>query len=190
VSPPSPTPVTEAQLLIRQPEPQSEGPLGPIGLIEHFPGKPLAASARREWRGLEALRYRYQPPNESLQPPLTHHTLLLFLHAPDEFELKCDGVNLGVPPRAGSVLVVPAGMPARWRWGNHSDSLHLFLEPELVARVASEAFELDPARVSVSPLDARHLPQLRAAMMAVNEASPPPGGIWRPSRWRTCWPST
>jgi AraC family transcriptional regulator len=39
----------------------------------------------------------------------------------------------------------------------------------LVARVAAEAFELDPARVSLPPLDGLHLPQLRAAMLAVND---------------------
>jgi hypothetical protein len=83
--------------------------------------------------------------------------------------LQCDGVNRVVPPRPGSILVVPAGSPARWRWGSHSDSFHVFLGPGLVTRVAAEAFELDPARVSVPPLDGLHLPQLRAAMLAVND---------------------
>jgi AraC family transcriptional regulator len=39
----------------------------------------------------------------------------------------------------------------------------------LVARVAAEAFELDPARVSLPPLDGLHLPQLRGVMLAVND---------------------
>jgi AraC family transcriptional regulator len=151
---------------MRQQEP---GLSGPLELIEHFPGEPCAASDRRRWVGLEALRYRDQPPNEAFQPPLTHHSLLLFLQTPKEFELHCDGVNRVVPPRAGSILVVPAGSPARWRWGSHSDSLHVFLEPGLVARVAAEAFELDAARVSVCPSDGLILAPLRAAMLAVNE---------------------
>jgi len=74
-----------------------------------------------------------------------------------------------VPPRTGSILVVPAGSPARYRWSSHSDSLHVFLEPGLVARVAAEAFDLDPARARVPPLDGLDLPQLRAAMLAVND---------------------
>jgi AraC family transcriptional regulator len=143
--------------------------LGPTELSKHFPGEPLAVSDRRGWVGLEALRYRYQPPNGALQPPLTHHSLLLFLHTPREFEAQYDGVNRAVPPPAGSVLMVPAGSPARWRWGSHSDSLHVFLEPGLVARVAAEAFGLDPARVSLPPLDGLDLPPLRAAMLAVND---------------------
>jgi AraC family transcriptional regulator len=154
---------------MRQQEPGLSGLLGPIELIKHFPGEPFAASDQLRWVGLEALRYRDQPPNEAFQPPLTHHSLVLFLRTPREFELQCDGVNRVVPPRAGSILVVPAGSPARWRWSSHSDSLHVFLEPGLVARVAAEAFEFDPARVTVPPLDGLYLPELRAAMLAVND---------------------
>jgi AraC family transcriptional regulator len=139
----------------------------PLELIEHFPGEPFAASDRRRWVGLEALRYRDQPPNEAFQPPLTHHSLLLFLRTPQEFEVRYEGVTRVVPPPAHSILMVPAGSPARWRWSNHSDSLHVFLEPGLVARVAADEF--DPARVSLPPLDGLDLPQLRAAMLAVND---------------------
>ena len=81
--------------------------------------------------------------------------------------MRSEGISRVVPPPPGSILLVPAGNPARYRWSSHSDSLHVFLEPGLVARVAAEAFELDPARVSVPPLDGVDLPQLRAAMLAV-----------------------
>jgi AraC family transcriptional regulator len=154
---------------MQQREPGPSGLFDPLDLIKQFPGEPCAASDRRQWVGLGALRYRDQPPNEAFQPPLTHHTLLLFLQTPKEFEAQYDGVNRVVPPRTGSILVVPAGSPARYRWSSHSDSLHVFLEAGLVARVAAEAFDLDCARVSVPPLDGLHLPQLRAAMLAVND---------------------
>ena len=64
--------------------------------------------------------------------------------------------------------MVPAGSPARWRWSGCFDWLHIFLEPGLVARVAAEAFDLDPARLTVPPLDGLDLPHLRAAMGAVD----------------------
>ena len=154
---------------MQQQEPGRSGLLGPLELIKHFPGEPCAASDRLRWVGLEALRYRDQPPNEAFQPPLTHHSLLLFLHTPKEFEMQCDGVNRVVSPRAGSILVVPAGSPVRYRWSSHSDSLHVFLEPGLVERVAAEAFDLDAVRAPVPPLDGMDLPRLRAAMLAVND---------------------
>src|SRR5215468_2972539 len=154
---------------MRQQELGVSGLLGPLELIKHFPGEPCAASDQRRWVGLEALRYRYQPPNEAFQPPLTHHSLLLFLHTPKEFEARYEGISRVVPPPAGSILMVPAGSPAWWRWGRHSDSLHVFLEPKLVGRVAGEAFDLDPARVSVPPFDGLDLPPLRAALGSVND---------------------
>ena len=65
-------------------------------------------------------------------------------------------------------MLVPAGSPTLWRWSGSFDSLHIFLEPGLVARVAAEAFGLDPARLTVPPLDGLDLPHLRAAMWAVD----------------------
>ena len=93
------------------------GPLGPLELIKHLPEEALAASARRRWVGLEAVRYRGQPPNEAVVPPLTHHWLLLFLRTPKEFEARSEGVSLAVPPPVGSILMVPAGSPARHQIG-------------------------------------------------------------------------
>ncbi|HTU89837.1 MAG TPA: AraC family transcriptional regulator [Gemmataceae bacterium] len=142
---------------------------GPLELLKHLPGEAFASSERLRCLGLEAFRYRNQPPNEAFVPPLTHHSLLLFLHAPKEFGCRCADINRVVPPPAGSILVVPAGSPAWYRWGSHSDSLHVFLEAGLVARVAEEAFGLDSALGSLPPLDGLHLPQLRAAMLAVND---------------------
>jgi AraC family transcriptional regulator len=64
---------------------------------------------------------------------------------------------------------LPAGTPASWRWGGRTEeSLHIFLEPALVERVAAEAFALDPARLTVPPLDGLDLPELRAIMGVVD----------------------
>jgi len=72
------------------------------------------------------------------------------------------------PPAAGSVSLLPADSPAWVRSSGCKDELHLFLEPGLVGRVAAEAFGLDPTRLTVPPLDGLDLPQLRAAMSAVD----------------------
>jgi AraC family transcriptional regulator len=73
---------------------------------------------------------------------------------------------------------LPAGSPARVRSSGCKDELHLFLEPGLVSRVAAEAFDLDPARLTVPPLDGLELPHLRSTMAEVGAelASSGPGG--------------
>jgi AraC family transcriptional regulator len=74
---------------------------------------------------------------------------------------------------------VPAGTPVQWRWRGLKDSFHIHLEPGLVARVAAEAFDLDAARLTLPPLDAVDLPQLRSAMLAV-DAELTAGGLGGP----------
>jgi hypothetical protein len=87
---------------MRHAEHERGGLSGPLELIKQLPGEPCASSAGRQWVGLEARRYRDQPPNEAFQPPLTHHTLLLFNHTPKEFEVRSEGISRVVPPPAGS----------------------------------------------------------------------------------------
>src|SRR5262249_30606537 len=80
------------------------------------------------------------------------------------------GVKRHVPPPAGAIILVPAGTVGQVRWSGGFDWLHIYLEPRLVARVAAEAFDLDPARLTVPPLDCLDLPHLRAAIGAVGAA--------------------
>ena len=83
---------------MREDTPGLGGPLGPLELIKSLPGETFAVSDRLRWSGLEALRYRDQPPNEAFQPPLTHHSLLLFLRTPKEFEARYEGIRRVSPP--------------------------------------------------------------------------------------------
>jgi AraC family transcriptional regulator len=154
---------------MRQEEPGLGGPPGPLAVWRKIlPIEVAAASDRLGWVGLEAARYRAAPAWEYNPPALTHHRLVLCARPPEELDLVYEGVKRHVPPPAGSIFVVPAGSPGRVRWSGCYDWLHIFLEPGLVARVAAEAFGLDPARLTVPPLDGLDLPRLRAAMGAVD----------------------
>ncbi len=154
---------------MQQENPGVRDPIGPLAARRQFvPFEASAASDGLGWAGLEAARYRAAPGSDIIHPELTHHMLVLFSGPPDELELLSEGVKRHEPPPAGSIAVVPAGSPARWRWRGRFDWLNIFLEPGLVARVAAEAFGLDPARLTVPSLDAMDLPQLRAAMGAVD----------------------
>jgi AraC family transcriptional regulator len=132
------------------------------------PFEPAAASDRLGWVGLEAAHFHATPATEFNQPVLTHHMLVLYTRPPEELDLLYEGVKRHVPPPAGSISVVPAGSPVRVRSSGCKDHLHVVLEPRLVARVAAEAFGLDPARLTVPPLDGLDLPHVRAAMGAVD----------------------
>src|SRR5262245_37899890 len=153
---------------MRQQEPGLSGPIRPLDWRQLGPVEARASSDRLGWVGLEAARYGAAPDHELHPPALTHHWLILVTRPPEELDLRYEGVKRHVPPPAGAIMLVPAGSPARWRWGGRKDSLHIHLEAELVGRVAAEAFGLDPARLTVPPLDGLDLPHLRAAMAAVD----------------------
>jgi AraC family transcriptional regulator len=149
-------------------EPGRGAPIGPQDWRKVIPFQAVAASDRLGWVGLGAARYRASPTWEYHAPALTHHRLVLVTRPPQQLELRFEGVKRHVPPPAGAIILVPAGTPGRVRWGGGFDWLHIYLEPGQVARVAAEAFGLDPARLTVPPLDGLDLPHLRAAMGAVD----------------------
>jgi AraC family transcriptional regulator len=154
---------------MRQEEPGRGDPLGPLAALRKIiPFEPCAASDRLGWVGLEAARYRAAPAAELTPPALSHHRLVLFSRPPEALDLRYDGVKRHVPPPAGAIALVPAGSPVKWRWSGCFDWLHIFLEPSLVARVAAVEFNLDPARLTVPPLDCLDLPDLRAVMGLVD----------------------
>jgi AraC family transcriptional regulator len=145
-----------------------EDRIRPWDWLKVIPFQAIAASDRLGWVGLEAARYRASPAWEYDAPALTHHRLVLVTRPPKELELRFDGVRRHVPLPAGAIILVPGGTPGWVRWSGGFDWLHIYLEPGLVGRVAAEAFDLDPARLTVPTLDALDLPHLRAAMSAVD----------------------
>src|SRR5262245_32451094 len=152
---------------MRQEELGRSDSIGPLDWLKLLPHEAAASSDRLGWVGLEAARCRAAPAFEFNLPALTHHRLFLFTRPPDELDLLYEGVKRNVPPPAGSISLMPAGSSAWVRSSGCKDELHIFLEPGLVARVAAEAFGLDPARLTVPALDALNIPHLRAAMGAV-----------------------
>jgi AraC family transcriptional regulator len=154
--------------MMRPEEPRRGDPIGPLDLRKLVPFEPAAASDRLGWVGLEAVRCRAEPTFERNVPAITHHRLVLVTRPPEDLDLRYEGVKRYRPTPAGSISLVPAGSPVWARSSGHKDELHIFLEAGLVARVAAEAFDLDPARLTVPPLDGLDLPHLRAGMGAVD----------------------
>src|SRR5262245_2324853 len=120
-------------------EPAESGPLlGPLEYHPLVPVEPTAASHRLGWTGLEAIRICDLTDAEFVRPALTHHSLILITEPPDELNVRYEDVKRNRPPPLGSVSVVPAGIPTHWRWRGTKSSLHVYLEPDLVERVALE----------------------------------------------------
>jgi AraC family transcriptional regulator len=116
---------------------------------------------------MEAAYIRESPPFDVEMPANTHHFLALIIRPSDEVHVRFDGLERHTPFPPRSILLIPAGNPARARASGCKELLDISLDPALVARIAVEAFDLDPARVTIPPINGVNLPHLRAAMQAV-----------------------
>ncbi|HEX4632929.1 MAG TPA: hypothetical protein VH163_03805, partial [Gemmatimonadales bacterium] len=114
-------------------------PIGPLDWLKGIPFEPAAWSDGLGWVGLEATRFRAAPDSELNQPAISHHRLFLVTRPPETMDLRYEGVRRHVPPPVGTVSLVPAGSPALWRWSGPKDTLNIYLEPKLLARVAAQA---------------------------------------------------
>src|SRR5258708_21318946 len=151
-----------------------------VGLPRNLrPVIPDATSQNLGWVGLQAFRYRDTAPNEVHWPPLSRHLLVLMTKPPAEMNLRYEGVKRETPPPVGSVMLRPVGSSVTCRWRGTEDAFHIYLDPKLIARVATTSFGLDLSRTAVPPLDALIVPELRTTMLAV-DAELRAGGVGGP----------
>jgi len=142
-----------------------------VGLPRNLrPVIPDATSQNLGWAGLQAFRYRKMnsAPDEAHWPPLSQHLLVLMTRPPAKMRFRYEGGKRDLPPPAGSITAIPVGSVVESCWQGTKDSLHIHLDPKLIAQVAKTSFELDVSHTAIPPLDALVLPELRATMLAVD----------------------
>jgi AraC family transcriptional regulator len=133
-----------------------------------IPITPSETSKGSGWKGIQALRYRTTPAGGEFSRPAVHfHTIVLHLRPPKKFNLQVEGLKLDRPLPKGSIYVVPAGSPLRLRWQGSPDVVVTYLEPSIVARVATHSFEFDSKRMVVPPFHSPNALGLRSAILAV-----------------------
>jgi AraC family transcriptional regulator len=148
--------------------PGGRKPLTPEEWLDIFPFGPVATSGPLGWSCLRAEHHRWSAADFELDNPgLTHHLVVLYLRPPDRMSFRAEGLVRHEPPAPGSLVVIPAGAPARVRWRGPRESVYVLLGPRLFARVAAEACDLDLGRVTLPvAYDLSH-PPIRAAMLAL-----------------------
>jgi AraC family transcriptional regulator len=129
--------------------------------------RPLTSEALG-WSGVRAEHLTNPPDAEVDLPPTTHHWLVLSQGSALAFSLRFAGQERTESAPPDSLIIIPAGYPSQWRWRGASESTHILVEPQLLARVAAEALDLNPDRVELPPVGGLSHPQLRAAMLALD----------------------
>ncbi len=126
-------------------------PLTPDDRLGHIPYAFRHTSTTLGWHGLRVEHDTRQPASDFVHPPLECLWLVLTGKIfPERTDHRCDDARYNGDGLPHAVNLLPPGVESRWRWRNtfdFTDSTHYQLSPALVAKVAEEAFDLDPARV-------------------------------------------
>jgi len=123
-------------------------PLTPDDRLGHLPYGFRHTSATLGWSGLRVEQNPHVPASDLVLPPLECLWLILTGEAaPERTENRCDDVRHSGDGLPHAVNLVPPRLESRWRWQNVCESTQYQLSPALVAKVAEEAFDLDPSRV-------------------------------------------
>ncbi len=126
-------------------------PLTPDDRLGHIPYTFRHTSATLGWQGLRVEHNSQQPASDIVHPPLECLWLMLTGETfPERTDHRCDDVRHTGDGLPHAVNLLPPGVESQWRWRNTIGSTHYQLSPALVAKVAAEAFDLDPARVHFS----------------------------------------
>jgi AraC family transcriptional regulator len=133
-----------------------------------LPAAPVATSGPLGWSAVRVEHFHETPDFDLDLPGQTHHLLSLYLKPPKRMGLWCAGLEWEEAPPPGSILVLPAGHARRAFWRGPTDSVHVHLDPGLVARVAAESFDLDPDWVELPAVGALSHPELRATVLALD----------------------
>ena len=136
--------------------------------LDFLPYPPAATSGPLGWSGLRVEHFQGAPDLEVHLPPLTHYLLLLYQRPPGVFSLRSEDLDRQGPPPPGAVIVIPAGSPTWWDWHGPCQSSQVQLGPQLLSRVAAEALDLNPDRLSLAPVSDLSHPEVRHAMLALD----------------------
>lgn len=123
-------------------------PLTPDDRLGLVPCAFRHTSAPLGWRGFRVEHNLQQPANDVVLPPLECLWVILTDESfPQRTDHRCDDAKHHGDGLPHAVNLLPPGVESRWRWRNAIDSTRYQLSPALVAKVAEEAFDLDPGRV-------------------------------------------
>ena len=151
--------------------PRSGASLTPDGLEARRPFVPSKSSAAMNWSGIRIEDIPLVPAHEVDVPPLTHLFLALNgLAGPRDVSVRTEGFRYEAeegPP--ASVSVAPAGLEWEHHCGAMPDVAMVHIGPEIIARVAAEAFDFDPSRLTLRPIFYNPWPLAAATLAALRD---------------------
>lgn len=106
-----------------------------VGVV---PTSNLLSSEGRGWEDIAVARFRHRL-DDIVLPPLSNHLVVVHQGRPSAVEKWIDSRVARRHMSRGGLTIVPAGVPTEWRWEEAPETLHAYLSPSLIERVAVES---------------------------------------------------
>lgn len=120
----------------------------PDEVPQWVPGETIATSRGLGWRGLALRGYRYAGQRVQV-PALRDFMLVIYRHGATPMERRFDGRWTRAKCGPGRISLHTRAQASEWTWSTGVEVDHLYLENELLTRLASEALERPVLEVSL-----------------------------------------
>jgi AraC family transcriptional regulator len=122
-----------------------------IDLSAVYPEAVLASSKDLGWQDIRVLHVRNEYPDMDV-PPLENHCVIVQLEPSVHVRAKINGQDFKDFLSPGDIAIIPAGVASHWRWpdGRPHETLHIYLEPNFVHKVA-QSCDLDHDQMAIEP---------------------------------------
>jgi AraC family transcriptional regulator len=123
-------------------------------LSQVYPEAVITSSQALGWQNIRVLHMRHT--NREMEiPPLESHCMIVSLgpHGPKlSASASIDRYDFGRRLSPGEIAIIPAGVPAYWRWhtGRSQETLHIYLLPGFVQK-AAETCDLNHGQIAIEP---------------------------------------
>jgi len=124
-------------------------PVSDLSLV--YPEMVVASSESLGWRNVRALEVQHTTSEWTL-PPLENHCIMVQLGPAVDVSACIGGESFTQSLKPGDCIIVPAGMPLRWRQLQTTPNrmLLLYLHPDFLRKTA-ESIDVDYGQISIAP---------------------------------------
>lgn len=116
-----------------------------------YPEAVLASSKDLGWHDIRVLHVRNEYGDIDV-PPLENHCVIVQLEPSVYVRAKINGQDFENFLSPGDIAIIPAGVASHWRWRDSRphETLHIYLEPNFVHKVA-ESCDLNHDQMAIEP---------------------------------------
>jgi AraC family transcriptional regulator len=130
-------------------DPRPGAPISDLSAV--YPEAVLASSKDLGWQDIRVLHVRNQYGDMSV-PPLENHCVIIQLEPSVYARTNINGQDFDNFLSPGEITIIPAGVASHWRWRDRKphETLHIYLQPSFVQRVAKSS-DLNHDQMVIEP---------------------------------------